>query len=133
MAEFVRRHPPFGILDDDRHSWRLLTGREGNLPPWGRILERIRISFFCYPCSPLSRDQGGAQGSEGKQVDPGGRVWYSHLPWHTTDSGSTKTPSSRSSAITGGPSSSAIRATRIATCRPLSTKCLAVAPWRRAI
>src|SRR6266849_4436124 len=81
-------------------------------------LERIRISFLCCPCVPLSRDQGGAQGSEGKQVDPSGRVWYSHLPWHITDSGSTKTPSSRSSAITGGPSSSAIRATRIATCRP---------------
>ncbi len=91
-------------------------------------LERIRISFLCCPCVPLSRDQGGAQGSEGKQVDPSGRVWYSHLPWHITDSGSTKTPSSRSSAITGGPSSSAIRATRIATCRPLSTKCSAVAP-----
>src|SRR6266481_8086132 len=81
-------------------------------------LERIRISFLCCPCVPLSRDQGGAQGSEGKQVDPSGRVWYSHLPWHITDSGSTKTPSSRSSAITGGPSSSAIRATRSATCRP---------------
>src|SRR6266436_1939465 len=74
--------------------------------------------LFCCPCSPLSRDQGGAQGSEDKQVDPGGRVWYSHLPWHTTDSGSTKTPSSRSSAITGSPSSSTSRATRIATCRP---------------
>src|SRR5215217_193682 len=33
-----------------------------------RELERIRISFLCCPCSPLSRDQGGAQGSEGKQV-----------------------------------------------------------------
>src|SRR5258706_15951214 len=28
-------------------------------------LERIRISFLCCPCVPLSRDQGGAQGSEG--------------------------------------------------------------------
>src|SRR5262249_15953322 len=99
----------------------------GDGPP-SSYVQRIRISFLCCPCSPLSRDQGGAQGSEGKQVDPGGRVWYSHLPWHTTDSGSTKTPSSRSSAITGGPSSSAIRPTRIATCRPLSTKCSAVAP-----
>src|SRR5467141_3007104 len=71
--------------------------------------------LFCCPCSPLSRDQGGAQGSEDKQVDPGSRVWYSHLPWHTTDSGLTKTPSSRSSVITGCPSNSAIRATRIAT------------------
>ena len=41
MAEFVRRHSPPGILDDDRHPCRLLIGREGNLPPWWRILDRI--------------------------------------------------------------------------------------------
>src|SRR2546430_6031537 len=100
---------------EGRVSYRALKRRFGLDEAY---LERIRISFLCYPCFPLSRDQGGAQGSEGKQVDPGGRVWYSHLPWHTTDSGSTKTPSSRSSVITGCPSNSAIRATRIATCRP---------------
>src|SRR5713226_1978950 len=113
-----------GGSDQTRHvclncstRWSLITRLRLKSPPAGRYVQRIRISFLCYPCSPLSRDQGGAQDSEGKQVDPGGRVWSSHLPWHTTDSGSTKTPSSRSSAITGGPSSSAIRATRIATCR----------------
>jgi len=31
--------------------------------------------LFVLPLCPLSRDQGGAQGSEGKQVDPSGRVW----------------------------------------------------------
>src|SRR5712691_665003 len=88
-------------------------------PPQGFLIKKsCEISFLCCPSSPLSRELGGAQGSESMQVDPRGRVWYSHLPWHITDSGSTKTPSSRSSAITGGPSSSAIRATRIATCRP---------------
>src|SRR2546426_12422188 len=96
------------------------------------IIQAYKNFLFCCPCSPLSRDQGGAQGSEGKQVDPGGRVWYSHLPWHTTDSGLTKIPSSSSSAITGGPSSSAIRVIRIATCRPSSTRGAAVALQSRA-
>src|SRR4029450_7757055 len=57
-----------------------------------------------------------------KRVDLGARTWYSHALWHPQGSGSTKTPSSRSSAITGGPSSRAIHATRIATCRPSSTR-----------
>src|SRR6266403_2418859 len=66
--------------------------------------------------------QGKTMGREGlrrmpNRVDLGARTWYRPALWPPQGSGSTKTPSSRSSAITGGPSSSAIRATRIATCR----------------
>src|SRR5262245_5510874 len=62
--------------------------------------------------------QGKAMGSEGlrrvpNQVDLGVKTWYSHVLWQPQGSGSTKTPSNRSSAITGGPSSRAIRGTRI--------------------
>src|SRR5215510_3967646 len=66
-------------------------------------------------------------------MDLGARTWYRPALWPLQSSGSTKTPSSRSSAITGSPSSSTNRATRIATCRPSSTTCSAVVPWRRAI
>src|SRR5262252_8300487 len=82
--------------------------------------------------------QGETRGREGlrrvpNRVDLGTRTWYRPALWQPPCSGSTKTSSSRSSAITGSPSSRAIRGTRIATCRPSSTKCSAVAPWRRAI
>src|SRR5712692_6708335 len=99
-------------------------------------LERIRISFFENPlfCPSL---QGKTRGRERRmkvhnRLDLGARTWYRHALWPPQGSGSTKTPSSRSSAITGGPSSSAIHATRIAMYRPSSTKCLAVARQSRA-
>jgi len=68
-----------------------------------------------------------------KRVDLGVRTWYSHALWHPQGSGSTKTPSSRSSAIIGGPSRRAIRGTRSATCRPSSTSGSAAALPSRAL
>jgi hypothetical protein len=72
-------------------------------------LERIRISFFEDPlfCPSL---QGETMGREGlmrvhNRVDLGARTWYRHALWQPPFSGSTKTPSSKSSAITGSLSS----------------------------
>jgi hypothetical protein len=51
--------------------------------------------------------QGKTMGREGlrrvqNQLDLGARTWYRPALWHPQGSGSTKTPSNRSSAITGG-------------------------------
>src|SRR5712671_3938317 len=71
---------------------------------------------FCPSLQGETMGRGGLRRVHNR-VDLGARTWYRPALWQPQGSGSTKTPSIRSSAITGGPSSSAIRATRIATCR----------------
>src|SRR5215831_3819676 len=99
--------PPLSAVGDDEVSVR---GRV-----W--LLTRAYKNFlFENPpfCPSL---QGKTMGNEGlrrvpNQVDLGVKTWYSHVLWQPQGSGSIKTPSSRSSAITGGTSSRAIRGTR---------------------
>src|SRR6266481_4678440 len=63
---------------------------------------------FCPSLQGETMGRGGLRGVHNR-VDLGARTWYRPALWQPQGSGSTKTPSSRSSAITGGPSSRVIR------------------------
>jgi len=99
------------------------------------LSQRIRIFLFEPPLSVPSL-QGETRGREGlMRGQPGwslsARMWYRPALWHHNPAGQQDT-SSRSSAITGSPSSSAIRVTGIAMCRLSLTRCSAVALQSRA-
>ena len=101
------------------------------LPGWHKT--RALPLRICYPltrtyknflfenppyCPLLQGETIGREGLRGVQnrVDLGARTWYRPALWPPQDSGSTKTPSSRSSAITGRPSRSTSRGTRTVMC-----------------